>query len=523
MVNHNSIQRILTIGALFLLASLSIFRERQTLCSILQHMVIDPSSYNAQEALYSHNRPQLKLALRPSEFHFRRENASNINWTDDDYDAEEIASVETMTDPDTLSSSKISTTTRLMNNTTSNHQSDGSEVLWSNHVQKSITAYDSVKINEHVRGEILNGKLIVNVNHTYMFWMDGQTKLCNLLQKMTLKDDWDTPRNDTGNQSKPLLNATMNCTEMVKQERFGQGNWVTALYCVRVAAAKAQVDFQFQCSDGRDSQENLLLPWFDGYYSAPNASHSWPYTGTLPTQVQACTPKYPQIRVDKMADQITDRVRNMAVTLVGSSDATRRHAEVPLDQPPLIPNVVLDDVVIHFRCGDIMGGGRRTDFGMIKFMEYLKWISPEARSIGILTQPFDASRNRRVDRGRVSSCRNATYLLVETLQGFLPETRIAIHNGPNETLPLAYARLVMANQSFTTLSSFGIFPVIGTFGHGYFQRGNRGVNPFANFLPELMPNLHMMTAPVLTMGAMRNMNLTSILEWLSTPEALISN
>ena len=80
------------------------------------------------------------------------------------------------------------------------------------------------------------------------------------------------------------------------------------------------------------------------------------------------------------------------------------------------------------------------------------------------------------------------------------------------------ARLVMANQSFTTLSSFGIFPVIGTFGKGYFQRGNRGVNPFANFLPKYFPNrLVMMTAPVLTMGAMRTMNLTSILNWLAVP------
>ena len=75
----------------------------------------------------------------------------------------------------------------------------------------------------------------------------------------------------------------------------------------------------------------------------------------------------------------------------------------------------------------------------------------------------------------------------------------------------------MANQSFTTLSSFGIFPVIGTFGEGYFQQGNRGINPFANYLPEYFPNLHMMTAPVLTMGQMRNMNLSTILAWLIAP------
>ena len=55
----------------------------------------------------------------------------------------------------------------------------------------------------------------------------------------------------------------------------------------------------------------------------------------------------------------------------------------------------------------------------------------------------------------------------------------------------------MANQSFTTLSSFGIFPVIGTFGDGYFQKGNRGVNPFNTHLPHYFSNLHMMEAPKL--------------------------
>ena len=157
---------------------------------------------------------------------------------------------------------------------------------------------------------------------------------------------------------------------------------------------------------------------------------------------------------------------------------------------------------------------------MIKFTEYERWVSPEPKSIGILTQPFDPSRNRRLDIRRLHYCRNATYALVEILQETYPETKITIHNGPNETLPLAFARLVMANQSFTTLSSFGIFPIIGTFGHGYFQRGNRGVNPFANYLPPIISNLHMMNAEVLTTGAMWSMNLTSILDWMTSPSQL---
>jgi hypothetical protein len=54
---------------------------------------------------------------------------------------------------------------------------------------------------------------------------------------------------------------------------------------------------------------------------------------------------------------------------------------IPEDQEPLIPDVELDDAAIHFRCGDVMmGGAKWNDFGMIKFSEYKKWISPDARS-----------------------------------------------------------------------------------------------------------------------------------------------
>jgi hypothetical protein len=197
----------------------------------------------------------------------------------------------------------------------------------------------------------------------------------------------------------------------------------------------------------------------------------------------------------------------MAVTIVGSS-SLYHHPSIPVDQEaPLIPGVVLDDVAIHFRCGDIFGGQRRNDFGFIHFSEYKKWIDKNnTRRIGILTQPFVKKRNRQRDRGKTKECKNATYLLVEYLRDYMdggPQAEndtISIHNGPNETLPLAFARLAMAKQSFVSLSSFGIFPIIGTFGEGYFQIGKRGINPFARFLPDHanFSNLHMMRAPVRT-------------------------
>ena len=380
---------------------------------------------------------------------------------------------------------------------------------------------DNTKVNvSGILGRLVDNRLVVDVDETFVFWNNGQSRLCNLLRAMTLRSNLEEAFPDSLLLSpRPLLNVTMDCVNMQKDQGFGQGNWVTAVYMVHLAAARAQIDHQIQCSDGKLSQMRLLLPWFDGYHQVPtNSSNAWPHFGKLPPEDTVCTDRYPFIRVDKMANLIVDDIRKMAVTLVGTRDAIRRHPDVPEDQPPLIPDVELDDAVIHFRCGDVMGGAKRNDFGMIKFNEYKKWISTDTKRIGILTQPFLKELSRRKDAGKVDGCRKATYSLVEKLHSFFPSNNItiSIHNGVNETLPLAYARLAMANQSFTSLSSFSIFPVIGTFGEGYFQRGNRGVNPFTSYLPKYLPNLHEMDAPKLSTGKMFNMQVDEIISWLTS-------
>jgi hypothetical protein len=244
--------------------------------------------------------------------------------------------------------------------------------------------------------------------------------------------------------------------------RLQTGNWVTAVYASRMAAALAGVDFKFQCVDGQESKMELLLPWFDQYQTSDPQNRSvWPYNGSRPSEKEACPSKYPFLRIDKMATQIQDDIRRMAVKLIGTRDDIRRHEDVSVNEDPLIPGIELDDAVIHFRCGDVLGGANRYDFGMIRFNEYKKWIPNTTTSIGILTQPFEKERNRKNDSGKVDACRQVVDALVNYLQSFAPSAKISIHNDLNETIPLAYARLAMANYSITSLSSFGIFPVIG--------------------------------------------------------------
>jgi hypothetical protein len=71
-----------------------------------------------------------------------------------------------------------------------------------------------------------------------------------------------------------------------------------------------------------------------------------------------------------------------------------------------------------------------------------------------------------------------------------------VHNGPSETTALAYARLVMANQTIAGISTFGVFPAISTFGTGYLSRPNGNFPNYWMFNPrvdELVDNVHMYT------------------------------
>jgi hypothetical protein len=382
------------------------------------------------------------------------------------------------------------------------------------------------------------GRLVVQTNETHMFWQEGQKRLCRVLRLTTnvkelgaSNSNWHHSHSHSNANPRPvvpLVQMTVDCVGMAHNTWFGQGNWVSAFYVVRMAAILAKVDFQFQCllqqpnnnnnntittTSSSDQPNNLLMPLFQGYYAAPTPPAGWwPYNGKRPHETEVCTHHYYKIRIDKMTRQIQTDMRTIARKLVGGDD-------------PLYSNITLDDVAIHFRCGDVLGGAPRNDFGMIPFREYKKYVFRNATSIGILTQPFTLEDNRDVDQDQVADCEIVVHRLVQYLQDFMPNgTIIRIHNDPTtETLPLAWARLTLARQqAFTTLSSFGIFPVIGTLGQGYFQKGNTGINPWSSHVPKHLPNMHVMKGNV--MGTfdigrrIREKGLESMLEWFEADE-----
>jgi hypothetical protein len=165
----------------------------------------------------------------------------------------------------------------------------------------------------------------------------------------------------------------------------------------------------------------------------------------------------------------------------------------------------LDDAVIHFRCGDLMDS-RHGEFDFLTFKGYTRYVSPEARTIGILTQPFAfsnvtasgvSSTNAQVRLYDVAGptadrCRIVVTALVEYIQKRHPTARITVRNSPNETIASTFARMIMANQTIAgTSSSFGLLPTLATFGTGYYSAPKRNeVSPLSQWLLfELVDNV----------------------------------
>jgi hypothetical protein len=261
---------------------------------------------------------------------------------------------------------------------------------------------------------------------------------------------------------------------------------------------------------------NHLISWFMGYYSSATEFQKWPYDQPTPTEKVACNNKYYHLRIDSMAHEMQSDVRKLAVTVLGTKEEMGwTHAMVPKNQRPMVTDVELDEVVIHFRCGDVLGGANRNDFGIIHFSEYGKLIPPTATTLGIVTQPFTMNNfTRKSDFQKVKDCRRVVTALVDYLHGVLPNTTIRIRNDVNEPLAVTYARMTMTKKVFVSYSSFGVFPAVGTFGDGYFQRGNGGVNPWANYIPEKLANVHMMEAPRMGTWQVKKAGLNATLDWL---------
>jgi hypothetical protein len=204
----------------------------------------------------------------------------------------------------------------------------------------------------------------------------------------------------------------------------------------------------------------------------------------------------------------------------------------------LLKDVELDDVAIHFRCGDLMQS-LHVHYGFMKFSSFANRIQNTTApfSIGIITQPFAPAANTTNDTNTVKVHRPAdhgdgvdhlcyvtVHAFVNYLQARFPQARIRIRNGPDETIALAYARLVVANQAFLPISTFSVFPTLASMGRGYLRYPLRNIDTLGLITPPLPRNFNdVTTSDSSGLRAVSDTNSTSThVELMNDPEILMA-
>jgi hypothetical protein len=344
-------------------------------------------------------------------------------------------------------------------------------------------------------------------------FFEGSNIYCDRIQQERQQYAHNSSQSSFSMQQRlPLLRLTVSfgCAELFHKSGYGTGNYLSLLYALRLATAvNDNISLNLTCHDADATKGDLIVPWLTGYQpprvSSMQHHPAQPYPTVSPSD--SCA-SYHTSPIAAMIPDMQYDLRRMALGLVGidprhSASATwakqhdlvsphnddtaayQLHVPVHVDQPvyrlgqDIAP---LDDAVIHFRCGDLMDS-KHPNFAFVRFESYTRHIAPNTTSIGILTQPFqsrDNDQTRPCDATdtTLDRCRTVVLALVDYLQQRHPHARITIHNGPHETIALAYARMILARQTLAGLSTFGIFPVLATFGTAYLHqpRGPQFVN-----------------------------------------------
>jgi hypothetical protein len=344
-----------------------------------------------------------------------------------------------------------------------------------------------------------DGRDDIPTNKTIITWegVGGMQSIVSRYWKGNLFcETIDQLRSAAGDPNLPITaKLSFSCKELYEKSELGTGNFIALFYGIRLAAhTYGNVDLFITCDDAKDTKEDLILPWITGWFPARPLT----LNSSIPITVQQACGSYATQPLAYMYSEIQHDLRKMAVGLMGVPSADHASAlfaqkylwseqvassslggHLTLSNPqqsdiPPFPasKYGIDDAVLHFRCGDLMDS-KHPSFAFMKFSGYTRHISPAAKTIGILTQPFDTdTQSRKADSGQYKRdrCRTVVYSLVEYIKSRYPKAEVRIHNEAGETIALTFARMIMANQTIAGISSFGVIPAVSTFGTGYIRR-----------------------------------------------------
>jgi hypothetical protein len=297
------------------------------------------------------------------------------------------------------------------------------------------------------------------------------------------------------NLSHTAITIHFNCNDLYANSSCGTGNFISAIYGLRLAAATiGNVDVVVTCEDAYEQQGSLILPWIMGWFPR-TLPQTAPADRKTPGIDLACS-DYNTLPIGYLLHEMRFEMRRMAIALVGippyQGHPAQQWAEQNLwstnreqqqaytmqltnparNSPPIFPDVELDDAVLHFRCGDLIAAQFSTH-GFMKFESFSRHLFPNVTSIGIVTQPFDVNAQVRLFDGgqdKRQKCKLVVFAFVDHLRARFPKARITVRNDPRETIALTFARMIMTRQTVIGITSFGVFPGVSTFGTGYIRK-----------------------------------------------------
>jgi hypothetical protein len=127
-----------------------------------------------------------------------------------------------------------------------------------------------------------------------------------------------------------------------------------------------------------------------------------------------------------------------------------------------VPNFV-DDVTIHFRCGDILSHPFR-EYGYPRYNVYQSYLS-DFNTLGILTAPLSKNGSRSVDYVNKELCHDLLLDMVRFFSSKYPNVTVTIRS--NDSLEDAIGRLLHSKQSWCNPSTFCLFPTLATLNKGF--------------------------------------------------------
>lgn len=344
-----------------------------------------------------------------------------------------------------------------------------------------------------------NNTLVLRIwgNESFL-WQGAQSRLCKRVKKVRKKQK---------SQPKHLhLYLKAECGEIDKRNQHG--NFMLGLYAMKLAAEAFHADFTFRCEE--TERKDSLLWWLQSKNDeASKRSNS--ANNTISIKDTLYTPSKPTIDIvckgmgriglHYASERVREDFRAVAVELLPSMQAK---------------GMVMDDVAIHLRCGDIISkvaSQKDKNYGLIHFQAYRKRIPPNAKSIGIVTAPFSDENRRKQDHGSGAICQTLALKLVEYLEFHFLHAQVNIRNDPNETIPEVVSRLVLAQHNFCVRSTFCLLPSIASFGTSYVQQG--GAAYFVGKVSKVYENVRLMDEPFLLSQEIQEKGFNATLEWLA--------